>query len=354
MDASDENLRFYVFVESARGVTPKNIIEQLRTVYKDAAPSKTFVYKWHKEFTSGQRQSLQDLPRFGRPISQRTDKNISRVFDFVETKPKTNLACIAESLNLSKETVRRILVEDLLFHKVCSVWVPHRLSDTNKVQRVNCAQSLLQLFNQYSLDELCRLFATQDETWIPFDLGGCKEDNKVWIAPQTPRPRVLRPQLTFRKTMLSIVFTGNKKVHADVTLNGETVDSESFIAFVHKTGELWRMLRTDPTHLKDLLWMHDNARPHTSAATREFMDRRKVTLVVQSPYSPDLNLCDRWLFKEIKKILKSYSMNSAQDVFAAVLNVFHSIPLERFQQEIKKLEDHCHRVILGHGDYITK
>lgn len=354
MDASKENLRFYIFVESMRGVSPKNIVEQLHTVFKDAAPCQSFVYKWHKEFTSGSRQSLHDLPHTGRPISQRTEENISRVFDFVETQPKTNLACIAESLSLSKETVRRILVEDLLFHKVCSVWIPHRLSDANKVQRINCAQSLLHLLHHYSLPDLLRLFATEDETWIPFALAGCKEENKVWIAPQTPRPSVLRPQLTFRKTMLSIVFTGNKKVHADVTWNGETVDSEYYIAFVHKTGELWRTLRSDPTHLKDLLWMHDNARPHTAAATKNFFERRKITLVPQSPYSPDLNLCDRWLFKAIKQKLKTCRMNSPQNVLDAAVKAFQSFPEERFQQELEKLKAHCHNVIAMHGDYVTK
>ena len=69
MDASNENLRFYVFVESVRGVSPKNIVEQLRTVYKNAAPSQSFVYKWHKEFVSGQRQSVLHLPHTGRPVS---------------------------------------------------------------------------------------------------------------------------------------------------------------------------------------------------------------------------------------------------------------------------------------------
>jgi histone-lysine N-methyltransferase SETMAR len=354
MDASKENLRFYVFVESARGVSPKDIVEQLRTVFKDAAPSQSFVYKWHKEFLSGQRQSVFDLPHTGRPITQRTEQNISRVYEFVDTQPKTNLAGIAGSLGMSKETVRRILVDDLLFHKVCSVWVPHHLSEANKIQRVNCTQSLLHLLHNHSPHQLLRLFATQDETWIPFDIGGCKEDNKVWIAPQTPRPHVLRPQMTFRKTMLSLVFTGNKKIHADVTFNGETVDSERFISFVHKTGELWRMLRTDPTHLKDLLWMHDNARPHTAAVTKEFLERRKVTLVMQSPYSPDLNLCDRWLFKEIKKNLKNFKMNSSHDVLDAVLNVFRAIPEERFKRELEKLEEHCHQVILANGGYVTK
>jgi histone-lysine N-methyltransferase SETMAR len=354
MDATKENFHFYVYVEAVRGVAVKDVFEHLCTVFGESAPSQASVYRWYKQYSTGERNSIHRLPNPGRPISQRTDQNISRVFDFVEAEPKSTISCISGSLDLSKSTVLRILVDDLLFRKVCSVWIPHRLSDSNKAQRVACAQGLLTLFDSYSNYELLRIFATQDETWVPYDLVTCKEDNKVWIAPQTPRPTVVRPQLTFRKTMLSVVFTGNGKVSADVTERGETVDSERYIAFVHKTGELWRKLRSDSTCLKELLWMHDNARPHTATITREFFEKRRVELVQQSPYSPDLNMCDRWLFKEIKKGLRGYTLNCAKDVLRSALEVFNKIPIDRFARELETLKTHCNHVIALHGDYVTK
>jgi hypothetical protein len=198
MDISDENFRFYVFVEAKRGVAPKEVLEHLQDAFGDAAPSQSFTYKWHKNFTSGERNSVETLPRCGRPISQRTDANISRVFDYVEEYPKSTVSCIAGSLQLSKATVQRILVDELLFRKICSVWVRHKLSPENKQQRIACAQDFLELFECYSEYELLRLWATQDERWIPFELTGTKENNKVWIAPQTSRPHVVRPQMTFR------------------------------------------------------------------------------------------------------------------------------------------------------------
>ena len=128
MEPTHENLRFYVCVEAKRGVKPLDILHQLQSVLGNAAPSQRFVYKWHKEFSTGERQTVKDLPRCGRPVSLRTDSNISRVFDFVELHPKSSLRCIADSLQLDKNTVHRILIDDLLFRKVCSVWVPHHLT----------------------------------------------------------------------------------------------------------------------------------------------------------------------------------------------------------------------------------
>jgi hypothetical protein len=353
MQHSNENLRFYVYMEAKRGVTAKETLEHLREALSDAAPSQSFVCKWHKDFTSGERQSVETRERPGRPVLQRTQANISGVFDFVESYPKSSVACIASSLNLSWETVRRILVDDLLFRKVCSMWIPHALTAENRQQRVQCCQSILQLFRDNLEFELLRVWVTQDETWVPFEMLPPKEDNKVWIAPQTSRPTVVREQLTFKKTMLSIAFTGNGKVSADVTERGETVDSERYVEFVHRTGELWRKLRSDPTNLKELLWQHDNARPHTAAATVRFFQRRRIQLVKQSPYSPDLNQCDRWIFKELKKGLRQRSLQCAQDVLHATQELFRKIPPERFQFELESLRQHCEKVIQCDGDYVS-
>lgn len=354
MQASQENLRFYVFIEAKRGVPPGIVLQQLRDALGENAPSSSFVYKWHKDFTLEWRTSIETMPRSGRPLLQRCEGNISRVFDFVEAEPKSSLRCISESLNLSKDTVRRILVDDLLFRNVCSVWIPHTLSDANKQQRVECCKSLLQLFEDYSEYELLHVWTTQDETWIPFSLGRNKQENKVWIAPQTPRPTVVRSEMTSQKTMLSVAFTGNGKVWMDVTENCETVDSEQYITFVRQAGEHWGRLHSDRTTLKELLWQHDNARPHTAAATREFFQRRRIEIVQQAPYSPDLNQCDRWLFKLLKKGLKGRNLSCAEDVRNAALELFREIPSRRFKVELENLRQHCHAVIARHGDYVTK
>ena len=139
MEISDENLRFYVYTEALRGVSAKDVLEHLRESFAERAPSQSFVYKWHKAFTSGERSSFETLPQCGRPISQRTDANISRVFDFIEEHPKSTLSFLAMELNLSRPTVQRILVDELLFRKLCSVWIPHKLSAENKQQRTNFA-----------------------------------------------------------------------------------------------------------------------------------------------------------------------------------------------------------------------
>ena len=100
--------------------------------------------------------------------------------------------------------------------------------------------------------------------------------------------------------------------------------------------------------------MQDNARPHVSATTKKFFQRRQVEMMEQSPYSPDFNLCDRWLIKDLKKHLRTCHLTCANDVLDAALSHFRLIPVTRFYSELLKLRDHCSKVLDAHGDYITK
>ena len=44
--------------------------------------------------------------------------------------------------------------------------------------------------------------------------------------------------------------------------------------------------------------MHDNARPHTPLMT--FFENNGITLVKQSPYSPDMNFLDHYVFRNME------------------------------------------------------
>ena len=59
----------------------------------------------------------------------------------------------------------------------------------------------------------------------------------------------------------------------------------------HKGGEI---------NFKDLVLQMENARPHASRLTQGFLADTGVLIIKQSPYSPDSNLCDRFLFRKIK------------------------------------------------------
>ena len=51
---------------------------------------------------------------------------------------------------------------------------------------------------------------------------------------------------------------------------------------------------------------HDNAPSHTSFAVREFLAQNNITTLPHPPYSPNLALCDFFLFPKLKSYLKGH------------------------------------------------
>jgi len=96
-------------------------------VYGDKAMKKTAVYKWVKSFSEG-RESVTDEERSGRPVTNRTEENIAKVRQSVRENRRLTVRSIAEQVNIDRETVRKILTEDLDMRKVCAKMVPKELT----------------------------------------------------------------------------------------------------------------------------------------------------------------------------------------------------------------------------------
>ena len=104
-------------------------------VYEDNAMKETAVYKWVKRFTEG-RESVTDEERSGRPATSITEENIANVRQIVRENRLLTVRSIAEQVNIDRETVRKILTEDLDMRKVCAKIVSIELTEEQKQRRV--------------------------------------------------------------------------------------------------------------------------------------------------------------------------------------------------------------------------
>ena len=95
---------------------------------------KTAVYKWVKHSSEG-RGNVTD-ERSGWPATSRTEENIAKVHQIVRENRRLTVRCIAEQVNINKETVRKILTKDLDMRNVCAKMVPKELTEEQKQRRV--------------------------------------------------------------------------------------------------------------------------------------------------------------------------------------------------------------------------
>ena len=76
-----------------------------------------------KSFSEG-RKSVTDEVRSGWPATSRTEENIAKIHQIV----RETVRSIADQVNIDRETVRKILTEDLM-RKVCAKMVSKELTE---------------------------------------------------------------------------------------------------------------------------------------------------------------------------------------------------------------------------------
>jgi len=104
-------------------------------IYGDNSMKKTAVYNWVKRFYEG-REIVTDEERSGLPATSRTEEDIAKVRQILRENRRLTVRIIAEQVNIDKETVRKILTEDLDMSKVCAKMIPKELSEEQKQRRV--------------------------------------------------------------------------------------------------------------------------------------------------------------------------------------------------------------------------
>ena len=149
------------------------------------------------------RELVEDDERGGRPKSIRTGVNIAAVADLVKNYRLIASIMRAESLNIPKTVVLRILTEDLGKRIVCTF-----CSTLLEIWAKGISSHILP---RHYRDGWCRQnsfnkIIAEDETWCFAYDAETKRQSSEWVGETSPRPKKLKFQSTHIKTMLIIFF----------------------------------------------------------------------------------------------------------------------------------------------------
>jgi len=143
----------------------KSATETLQVVnasYGEQALSRSNVFRWYGRFRDGQ-EDTEDDPRSGQPTECRNENNVEKISQLLLQNCHLSLRMLADELNIGKDTVRRIVVEDLRKWKICSHFVPHSLTAEQKDRRIAACRDLIATADSDS--EFFKKTVTGDETW---------------------------------------------------------------------------------------------------------------------------------------------------------------------------------------------
>ena len=97
--------------------------------------------------------------------------------------------------------------------------------------------------------------------------------------------------------------------------------------------------------------MHDNARPHVANEVRDFFEEHVIERVAQSPYSPDLNLLDRFVFRNFESSRRNVEFQNVNEIRAHITQFLNSLSDYKMNKQFQDLGHYCQVVIDHGGDY---
>ena len=167
--------RVYCKIRAQLVFSPTEIHADLQKVYGNGALKYATVCKWVRRFNDG-RESIENDPRVGRPVSVLTEKNVATVKTLTEEDARYTVQEIEELSGIHSSSVLKILRERLGLRKICARWVPHLLTDEQKQSRV--ASQVIEKYDKCDPRRLEEI-VTGDETWIYHFQPDSKAKNKV-------------------------------------------------------------------------------------------------------------------------------------------------------------------------------
>ena len=334
-----------------KGLPPKEVHEDMIATLGEEAPSYTTVKKWAAEFKRG-RESLEDDPRSGRPVTVSTQDVIDKVLDIILADRRTTQRTIAFELQISQERVHNIIHQDLGMTKVSARWVPRLLTPDHKRARLVTSRDNLALFERDPEDFLQR-FVTMDETWVHHYQPESKEQSKQWKRPGSPTPRKAKIVKSAGKVMASIFWDAKGVLLVDFLETGQTINGMYYAQLLQQLKEQIKLKRRGKLS-KGVIFHQDNAPAHTSAVAMAAIHGCGFEILSHPPYSPDLAPSDFHLFPKMKLELSGRRFTTNDDVIEAVEEYLQSKDAAFYEQGIRALQHRWTKCVNCRGDYVEK
>jgi histone-lysine N-methyltransferase SETMAR len=313
----------------------KNICE----VYGEVLDAPKCRY-WFRKFKSGD-FSLQDAPRSGRPAV--LDNDLLKAA--IEEDPRLTTRELAERFNCSNSTVHEHL-QALGKVNRHGVWVPHKLTIEQQMQRSSVCASLLA---RQKVDPFLERIVTGDEKWVLYINVTRK---KQWLSPgQQPVPTP-KPGLHPMKVMLCVWWDIRGVIYIELLDPNQTITADIYTQQLARLHEVLVRERPALVNRKGVILLHDNARPHVAKWTKQKIEELEWEVLPHPPYSPDIAPSDYYLFCSLQHFLDGKSFSDLEEVQAAISGFFASKPAEFFRTGIENLPQRWKTIVENDGNYI--
>lgn len=338
MSEQRDHLLHCLLYEFDMGHTAAEANRNINAVMGHDSISQSTCYKWFEKFRSGDR-SLRDEERSGRP--QSFDE--AKLRALIEADPRLTIRCLATELGAGVGTVYRHLIAIGKVLKLGS-WVPHDLTEFDRAIRSDLCLSLLTRKRNFNwLSDV----VTGDEKWV---LYINRNRHHQWLSvDQLPEPEP-KPDLHPKKVMLSVWWDTQGVVFFEFLPHNTTITAKHYSSQLERLNTKLASVRPGRDRV---LFLHDNARPHTAKMTRDKLMQLGWEVLPHPPYSPDIAPSDYHLFRSLDNHLRGTQFVSEDTLKAEIENFFQSKPASFYKDGIHALPERWRKIVHADGAYIV-
>uniref|UniRef100_A0A5S6Q0M7 HTH_48 domain-containing protein n=1 Tax=Trichuris muris TaxID=70415 RepID=A0A5S6Q0M7_TRIMR len=218
-----------------------------KTVVKDRTAQ-----LWFRKFRSGD-ESLQDEEGRGGHF----EIDHEELKTIVEADPRRTCRDMAKELNVHYATVSRHL-RAIGKTKKLDKWVPHELTEYQKLCRLEACSALLQ---RNGKDPFLDRIVTCDGKWILYDN---RKRSAQWLNRNESPKHFPKPKVHQKKVMVSVWWITAGVVHYKLFGTGETVTSDNYCNEIEIMHQKLQQMRPALVNRKGPILLHGNARPHVA------------------------------------------------------------------------------------------
>jgi hypothetical protein len=208
---------------------------------------------------------------------------------------------------------------------------------------------MLRIFQESETNDFDGI-ATGDEYWFEHTTSS----SKMFASSAADVILRTRQAVGVKQTLIAVFFTATKLIMLDVLPRGSRFNQLYFIPNIFsdlKTANL-NFLR-QKTGLT--FWVHmDNYMCHNRSKFTSKIKKNRISRMPRSPYSPEINPCDLWLFGMLKQILRDREFSSSREIEDAMAQARNKLTFDDAQNVFRDWIRRSAWATEDYGEYISE
>ena len=192
---------------------------------------------------------------------------------------------------------------------------------------------------------------TGDETWVHMFEPQRRADNKQWKRKDQNRPCIARRTISSKNMLYAIFFNSSRPVVQVPCPSGHTVTGWFYKNSVLKKVKGFYNKKRPSKGWSGVHLLHDNASSHKCKVVKSFLASEKEKVLNPPPYSPDLSLCEFFLFPRLKKMLSGNKYTSRSSLSSAIYQCLQQIPKEDYLSVFRDWVKRLQKCVSVKGEY---